>query len=102
MAFTITHSSIEGPDGIGEKLVKLPEARVFGINKEERDSVRLGLAGERTHFKLYDDDDNCYYTGYYYGDPDDYDAFAPLDWASNDAGCTYIKYRQENGTYEVL
>lgn len=102
MAFSITHSSIEGPDGIGEKLVKLPEPRVFGVSVGEREAVKAGEAGERTHFKLYDDDDNCYYTGYFYGDADSEDAFIPLDWAARDAGCTYIKYRQADGTYQVL
>ena len=91
MGFTITHSSIEGPDDMGEKLVKLETPRVYGTNQQERDNIRAGKAGKGTHFKLYDDDDNCYFTGYFYGDADSEDAFAPLDWATNDAGCTYIK-----------
>jgi hypothetical protein len=101
MGFTITHSSIEG-DNMGEKLEKLPTVRTYGTSEAERDSIRNGEAGKGTHFKLYDDDDNCYYTGYFYGDADSEDAFQPLDWATHDAGCTYIKYRQPNGKYETL
>lgn len=105
MAFTIEYSSIEddAPDGgLGEKLVKLDSPRVYGYSKEEREAVRSGKAGKGTHFKLYDDDGLCYYTGKYFGDPDSEEAFEPLDWASRDVGCTYIKYRQKDGTYEVL
>lgn len=101
-AFTITHSSIEGPNDFGEKLTQLSEPRIYGTSQEERDAVKAGTAGKGTHFKLYDDDDNCYYTGYFFGDADSEDAFEPLDWATRDAGCTYIKYRQPNGKYEVL
>ncbi|HEX9135391.1 MAG TPA: hypothetical protein VF905_00415 [Nitrospirota bacterium] len=102
MGFTITHSSIEGDDAMGEKLEKLPEPRVFGTSPEERESIKADKAGKGTHFKLYDDDDNCYYTGYFFGDADSEDAFQPLEWATYDAGCTYIKYRQPNGKYETL
>lgn len=103
MGFTITHSSIEeGNENFGEKLEKLPKARIYGTSPEERDRIKAGKGGQRTHFKLYDDDGNCYFTGYYYGDPDSEEAFQPLDWATYDAGCTYIKYRQPNGTYEIL
>ena len=101
MAFTITHSSIEG-DNMGEKLEKLESARVYGTSEEERESVRAGKAGKGTHFKLYDDDGILYYTGKFYGDADSEDAFQPLDWATHNAGCTDIKYRQVDGTYESL
>lgn len=101
MAFTITHSSLEG-DNCGEKLEKLPEPRVYGTSQEERDAVKAGKAGKGTHFKLYDDDGILYYTGKFYGDADSEDAFQPLDWATYDSGCTYIKYRQPNGKYETL
>jgi hypothetical protein len=99
MPFIITHSSIEG-DGTGEKLEKLAEPQTrYCETDEERERL---AKGEGTHFKLYDDDDNCYFTGKYLGDPDSEEAFEPLDWASRYAGCTYIKYRQADGTYEIL
>ena len=101
MAFSITHSSIEG-DGMGDVLEKLAEPRFYGTSQAERDAAKAGKLGKGTHFKLYDDDSNCYFTGYYFGDADSEDAFQPLDWAAYDAGCTYIKYRQPNGKYEVL
>jgi hypothetical protein len=103
MGFTITHSAIEENNpNFGEKLEKLETPRVYGTSNEERANIRNGKAGKGTHFKLYDDDDNCYFTGYFYGDADSEDAFQPLEWATHDAGCTYIKYRQPNGKYEVL
>ena len=101
MGFSITHSSIEG-DGTGEKLEKLETPRIYGTSAEERASIRDGKAGKGAHFKLYDDDSNCYYTGYFYGDADSEDAFQPLEWAAHDAGCTYIKYRNSKGGYDVL
>lgn len=99
MAFIITHSSIEG-DGTGEKLEKL-EAPITRVceNDSEREAL---LKGEGTHFKLYDDDGILYYTGKFLGDADSEEAFEPLDWAGSYAGCTYIKYRQADGTYAVL
>ena len=55
-------------------------------------------------FKLYDDDGELYYSGLFYGDPSTEAAFAPLDWAMADSGCTSIKYKQKgkNGKWEVL
>lgn len=103
MGFTITHSSIEANNpNFGEKLEKLETPRVYGTSPAERDAIKAGKAGKGTHFKLYDDDANCYFTGYFFGDADSEDAFQPLDWATNDAGCTDIKYRQPNGSYESL
>ena len=44
-------------------------------------------------WSAYDDDDNCYYIGRIYGE---YDGFEPLhDFATPDAGATYIKINGE-------
>lgn len=105
MAFSITHSSLEdGNEDYAEKLEKLSEPRIYSSVKPggtEEERVAL-LSGEGTHFKMYDDDGNCYYTGCYLGDPDSEEAFEPLDWATWNAGCTDIKYRQKSGKYESL
>lgn len=100
MAFIITHSSIEG-DGTGEtQPVKLAEPKIrYCETEEERERL---LKGEGQHFKLYDDDGNCYFTGKMLGGEESDDAFEPLDWASNYAGCTYMKYRQADGSYAIL
>lgn len=48
-------------------------------------------------FRLYDDDGELYFSGHC-GDLDQADqdhAFAPLDWAANDAGCTRMDYRKK-------
>lgn len=98
MAFIITDSKIED-DNFG-KNVKLAEPKVrYCETAEER--ARL-LKGEGQHFKLYDDDDNHYYSGKLLDGEDADDPFEPLDWATGNAGCTYIKYRQADGTYAVL
>lgn len=53
-----------------------------------------------THIKLYDDDNNLYYSGY--SNDDCGDDFAALDWAMYDSGCTYMKYRDKDGEYFML
>lgn len=67
-------------------------------------------AGEGLTFKLYDDDEELYYTGRIVGiaDPNivtgglPEEAFAPLDdYGEPGAGCTMIKYRI-GGKWEVL
>ena len=52
-------------------------------------------------FRLLDADGNIYY----YGRSrtcDDYAAFAPLEWAKADSGCTTIEYMDSYGDWEPL
>lgn len=57
---------------------------------------------ERKAFKMYDDDGNHCYSGFYVG-PDDESLFAPLDdYGKPNAGCTEIRYREPDGTYKQL
>ena len=57
---------------------------------------------ERKAFKMYDDDGNHYYSGFYVG-PDDESLFAPLDdFGKPNSGCTEIHYREPDGTYKQL
>ncbi|UBM12804.1 hypothetical protein [Cupriavidus metallidurans] len=56
-------------------------------------------------FRLKDDDGAVYYEGRCNGldDADQDNAFAPLDWAMNDAGCTTMEVRKVgSATWEVL
>ena len=55
-----------------------------------------------TAFRIYDDDGSLYYRGRYYGDANASGAFAPLNWAEVEAGCTRIDYRQPDGTWQTL
>lgn len=48
-------------------------------------------------FKLYDDDGELYYEGVCTDE-----SFGPLDWARYDSGCTEIKYRQKDGSWQTL
>lgn len=60
---------------------------------------------QKTLIKLYDDDHNLYYDGQTSDIDDSEDkAFAPLDWATNYAGCTYMKYKdiKRQGEWMVL
>lgn len=56
-------------------------------------------AGEE--FKMYDDDNELYYTGRLVGD--DVAGFEPLDdYGMPNAGCTGIKYKSKDGVWEYL
>lgn len=54
------------------------------------------------HFKLYTDDNDLIYEGFC-SDNDSEDAFAPLDdYGMPNFGCSYIQYKQPDGTWETL
>lgn len=56
----------------------------------------------KQEFEMYDDDNILYYRGFYVG-PDDESMFGPLeDFGTPNAGCTYIKYKDRHGQWEVL
>jgi len=51
-------------------------------------------------FQLYDDDDELYYYGRIVGD---YEGFEPLDdWGTPNAGCSYIKYKDDTGNWVMF
>lgn len=50
-------------------------------------------AGQLTQFKIYDDDGELYFSGYFLGDSESEDAFGPLDdFGMPDSGATEIRY----------
>ena len=55
----------------------------------------------RKRFKLYDDDNVLYYSGYFFDDEmcDNQDDL--LTWGRNDSGCTLIKVVVGKGAFEV-
>lgn len=57
-------------------------------------------------FRLLDDDEDIYYYGVAnkqeFDDADGEHAFAPLDWAMNDAGATSMEYREGDGPWLPL
>lgn len=53
-----------------------------------------------TRFKLYDDDGNLYYEGWLYNDPQCLVQQFVLAWAESDVGCTTIKVRKLDLTWE--
>lgn len=61
-------------------------------------------ASPTTEIRLLDDDGDIVFTGEMsIADLNDVEAvaFAPLDWAQADSGCTTLQYK-ENGTWETL
>jgi len=68
--------------------------------KEEIKSAKeLGMA---TYFKLYDDDDVLYYSGYYNEETLD-EEMEVLDWGMADSGCTRMDVRNpQTGKMEML
>ncbi|MGH7239877.1 MAG: hypothetical protein ACREHG_07405 [Candidatus Saccharimonadales bacterium] len=60
-------------------------------------------ADQLTRFRIYDDDDELYFSGYFFGDSESEDGFGPLDdYGLPDAGATRIDYLRENGEWETL
>jgi hypothetical protein len=55
----------------------------------------------RKRFKLYDDDGELYYSGYFYDDPACENQDALLSWGMYDSGCTLIKVAVGRGPFEV-
>jgi len=76
-----------------------PETFSSQVGKHTKQWVDELLKGPLYHFKLYDDDGELYYEGV-----NTAETFGPLDWAMNDSGCTYIKYKQKGngGKWEIL
>jgi len=54
--------------------------------------------------RLYDDDNELYYSGWMTQHlmDDGENAFEPLDWATWNAGCTYMKYKEPGKDWKVL
>ena len=51
-------------------------------------------------FRLYDDDGELYYSGWYSDDIED--EFYILQWAMYDSGCTEMQTKNSEGRWEVL
>ena len=57
----------------------------------------------REAIQLFDDDGEKYFSGYSYeATGDEQDAFSPLDNYGAAFGCTYMKYRKDDGTWHIL
>lgn len=87
--FIITHDMLDARD------VRLVVGYSNSRQRELEDSSLAQIAALEgaQFFRLKDDDGEVYYTGFYFGDVNSEDAFAPLDWAANEAGCTSIEYQ---------
>lgn len=67
-----------------------------------------GAVGKKTKemtiaIRLYDDDDELYYSGWMTQElMDSEDCFAPLDWAMFNAGCTSMQYKEPGKEWATL
>ena len=78
-----------------------PSNNLDSIQYDNKLRENLKSKGYTNYFKLYDDDDIFYYSGYLHLDCED--EFIPLYWAMNDSGCTYIMYRNsKTNKMEIL
>ncbi|UUZ75480.1 hypothetical protein LP414_27580 [Polaromonas sp. P1(28)-13] len=72
-------------------------AALRAATPEAKSALRSELiAGMTDEFRLFDDDGELYYEGLCkdLDDQDEDNAFQPLDWARNDAGCTRMDHRK--------
>jgi len=86
-----------------EKEFFISQDHLENLNMEPQEIKELKRLGYTVHFKLYDDDEELYYSGYM-KDNDDVEGFEPLDdFATPDSGCTEIRIRnKDTGKYETL
>ena len=67
------------------------------------DEQRLKDQKDCKHFKMYDDDGELYYEGYWFGHNDESDEFEALDcFGTPNAGCTYLKMKDKSGKYKIV
>lgn len=85
------------------EIIKAP-CIISGPRIATEDEIRRLVAGEGHPFRMFDDDGILYYIGRYLGDPQEEEAFAPLeDFGTPGAGCTEIQYRNpSSGRWETL
>jgi hypothetical protein len=96
----------------GKIMTREIKTALFAITEDHLDNEQLPKTeidklkkeGYTEYFRLYDDDEILYYSGYLKGDiEDDDDLFAPLDWGAYDSGCTIYKLRnRKTGKLEIL
>ena len=107
MAFIITKDHIEkgraegtmGPRGISKENVE----KLKALSGDGDDSAAMRSDRRRGHFKMYDDDGEIYYEGFWFDHTGEGDPFEPLDcYGMPNAGCTYLEMRNKEGIYSVV
>jgi hypothetical protein len=85
----------------GEHAFCITQDHLDGIKSTDKEKREAKKEGMDEYFKLYDDDDILYYSGYYNMEVID-EEFDILDWAMADSGCTRIDLRNAQGQMETL
>jgi len=62
---------------------------------EEMTAEQIKNHKDAEFFQIFDDDDTHYYSGYMVSDGGEDADFAPLTWATWNAGCSYMKIRNK-------
>lgn len=76
---------------------------VIGPRDTTPDQIAQLQAGKGRAFRMYDDDDEHYYSGRFIGDDDSEDGFFPLEqFGTPNAGCTRIDYGRDGGKWVTL
>jgi hypothetical protein len=79
------------------------EVNVIAPSDATDEQIADLIAGKGTAFRMYDDDGYINLSGRFLGDPNSEEAFGPLDdYGIGAYGCTYIKYRQSDGSWATL
>lgn len=81
------------------------DAKVVGPRSCKLTADEIKLDPASVPFRMFDDDGNLMYSGWFLGDAGSEDAFGPLeDYGTPNAGCTYIEYRKNgrSGPWEQL
>lgn len=96
-AWTITKDHIADPEYTPPS--NLNAVGVVGPSDTNMDHEQIVNHPDSQYFKMYDDDDELYYEGYYIGD----DGTEPLDdFGTPNAGAVGIKYRNKDGKMEYI
>jgi hypothetical protein len=86
-------------DEDGKLLWAITQDHLDDLKSTKEEKTAIKAEGCIYHFKIYDDDAILYYSGY----SNDDSSFDPLDdYAMGAAGAVTIKYRNEQGRYEIL
>lgn len=78
----------------------LTQTHLADLDKPRRFGKGRGHDNDGTRFRLFDDDGNLYWEGVMWDDGSESQAFAPLNWAMGDSGCTTMKlWEARDGVY---
>lgn len=85
-----------------EALYRFWGGQNFGTPPDELSAEEMLDTMDRTEFKLYDDDNELYYTGWLKDDDEALVQQFVLAWAMADSGCTTIKVKVDGEWVQII